>query len=119
MLLQWLGTAAPEIAEQEAERLQEINREMVRGFAALSHIEKAVSVFGSARTPPEHPDYRLATEVARVLGAAGYAVMTGAGPGIMEVWWGKCLARTICPRWSRRRKVSSQAQHTSFRSYSC
>jgi uncharacterized protein (TIGR00730 family) len=84
MLLQWLGTATPEIVEQEAERLQEINRELVRGFAALSHIEKAVSVFGSARTPPEHPDYRLATEVSRVLGAAGYAIITGAGPGIME-----------------------------------
>lgn len=84
MLLQWLGTGRPEIVEQEAERLQEIDREMVRGFAALSHVEKAVSIFGSARTPPDHPDYRLATEVARVLGGAGYSVLTGAGPGIME-----------------------------------
>lgn len=84
MLLQWLGTGRPEIVEQEAERLQEIDREMVRGFAALSHVERAVSIFGSARTPPDHPDYRLATEVARVLGGAGYSVLTGAGPGIME-----------------------------------
>jgi uncharacterized protein (TIGR00730 family) len=84
MLLQWLGAATPAIVEEEGERLQEIDQELVRGFAALSHIERAVSVFGSARTPPEHRDYRLATEVSRALGAAGYAIITGAGPGIME-----------------------------------
>jgi uncharacterized protein (TIGR00730 family) len=83
-LLQRLGAATPEIAAEDGERLEEINRELAAGFAALSHVERAVSVFGSARTPPDHPDYRLATEVARTLGEAGYAIITGAGPGIME-----------------------------------
>jgi uncharacterized protein (TIGR00730 family) len=44
----------------------------------------AVSVFGSARTPPGHPDYELARRTAHLLGEAGYAVITGGGPGIME-----------------------------------
>ncbi len=83
-LLQRLGVATPEIAAEDGERLEEINRELAAGFAALSHVERAVSVFGSARTPPGHRDYRLATEVARTLGEAGYAIITGAGPGIME-----------------------------------
>ena len=83
-LLQRLGAATPEIAAEDGERLEEINRELAAGFAALSHVERAVSVFGSARTPPGHRDYRLATEVARTLGEAGYAIITGAGPGIME-----------------------------------
>jgi len=83
-LLQRLGAATPEIAAADGERLEEINRELAAGFAALSHVDKAVSVFGSARTVAEHRDYRLATEVARTLGEAGYAIITGAGPGIME-----------------------------------
>jgi uncharacterized protein (TIGR00730 family) len=43
-----------------------------------------VSVFGSARTPADHPDYALARDTARRLGDAGFAVITGGGPGIME-----------------------------------
>jgi uncharacterized protein (TIGR00730 family) len=84
LLLQRLGAATAEIAAEDGERLAEINRELARGFAALSHVDRAVSVFGSARTPPGHRDYVLATEVARTLGEAGYAIITGAGPGIME-----------------------------------
>jgi uncharacterized protein (TIGR00730 family) len=84
LLLQRLGAATAEIAAEDGERLAEINRELARGFAALSHLDRAVSVFGSARTLPGHRDYRLATEVARTLGEAGYAIITGAGPGIME-----------------------------------
>ncbi len=75
---------SPPIAAEEGERLQSISREMASGFTALAHVERAVSVFGSARTPAGHPDYVLATAVARVLGAAGYSIITGAGPGIME-----------------------------------
>jgi uncharacterized protein (TIGR00730 family) len=84
LLLQRLGAATAEITTEDGERLAEINRELARGFAALSHLDRAVSVFGSARTPPGHRDYVLATEVARTLGEAGYAIITGAGPGIME-----------------------------------
>jgi uncharacterized protein (TIGR00730 family) len=68
----------------DATRLERINDELAAGFAALEHIGKAVSVFGSARTPPGHPEYELACEAARGLGAAGFAIVTGGGPGIME-----------------------------------
>jgi uncharacterized protein (TIGR00730 family) len=84
LLLRRLGRTAEEAASDDAERLDAIDRELARGFAALAEVERAVSVFGSARTPPGHPDYLLATEVARALGNAGYAIITGAGPGIME-----------------------------------
>jgi hypothetical protein len=58
--------------------------ELAEGFAALSGLERGVSVFGSARTSPEDPDYRLARAVARRLGRDGFAIITGGGPGIME-----------------------------------
>ena len=54
------------------------------GFDALAQVERAVTVFGSARTPPGHPSYELARGAGRALGQAGYAVITGGGPGIME-----------------------------------
>jgi hypothetical protein len=54
------------------------------GFEALGHVGAAVSVFGSARTPPDHPEYLLAEETARLLGKEGLAIITGGGPGIME-----------------------------------
>jgi len=84
LLLRRLGRTAEEAASDDAERVRAVDRELARGFAALAGVERAVSVFGSARTPPGHPDYLLATEVARALGNAGYAIITGAGPGIME-----------------------------------
>jgi uncharacterized protein (TIGR00730 family) len=68
----------------EEERLERIRAELVTGYDALAHLGSAVSVFGSARTPPEHPDYALARATARRLGEAGLAVITGGGPGIME-----------------------------------
>ena len=55
-----------------------------RGFDSLAQVERAVTVFGSARTPREHPDYALVREVGACLGRAGYAVITGGGPGLME-----------------------------------
>jgi uncharacterized protein (TIGR00730 family) len=54
------------------------------GFSALAHVGKAVSIFGSARTPPGHPEYAQAHEFGRALGEAGFAIITGGGPGIME-----------------------------------
>ena len=53
------------------------------GFSALSGIHRAVSVFGSARTPEGSPGYELGREVGRRLGEAGFAVITGGGPGAM------------------------------------
>jgi uncharacterized protein (TIGR00730 family) len=54
------------------------------GFDALSNIGPAVTIFGSARTGPEHPSYELVRSVAAALGHAGYAIITGGGPGLME-----------------------------------
>jgi uncharacterized protein (TIGR00730 family) len=65
-------------------RLGRIGEELRDGFRELSHIGKAVSIFGSARTPREDTMYAAAVEVARELGHHGYAIITGGGPGIME-----------------------------------
>ena len=68
----------------DAQRVLRIQDELRAGFKTLSHIGKAVSIFGSARTPADHPRYQAAREMARTLGHAGYAIITGGGPGIME-----------------------------------
>ena len=65
-------------------RVLRIQSEFVEGFGALAELGPAVSVFGSARTTPDHPTYELATRVGRALVEAGYAVITGGGPGAME-----------------------------------
>ncbi|MBU0730668.1 MAG: TIGR00730 family Rossman fold protein [Proteobacteria bacterium] len=66
-------------------RLFRILSEFVDGFDALSSINRpAVSIFGSARTSADNPYYKLATTVAEGLAEAGYAVITGGGPGIMQ-----------------------------------
>jgi len=65
-------------------RVMRIQSEFVEGFGALAEVGPAVSVFGSARVPADHPDYALGVEVGRRLAEAGYAVITGGGPGIME-----------------------------------
>ncbi|MDA0176291.1 MULTISPECIES: LOG family protein [Flavobacteriaceae] len=58
--------------------------EFVNGFEKMSAIGPSVSIFGSARTKPEHKYYKLAEEVASKIVNAGYGVITGGGPGIME-----------------------------------
>src|SRR5579884_1422253 len=65
-------------------RVARMASELAHGFATLSSIGPAVTVFGSARTPREHPEYDLARDLGGRLGAAGYAVITGGGGGIME-----------------------------------
>jgi uncharacterized protein (TIGR00730 family) len=65
-------------------RVMRIQSEFVEGFGALAHLGPAVSVFGSARTGRDHPDYALAELVGRRLAEAGVAVITGGGPGAME-----------------------------------
>ena len=81
-----LNAESPLIAslESDAARIERVAKELAEGFATLGDICPAVSVFGSARTPPDHPDYELARHTAELLGRAGYAVITGGGPGIME-----------------------------------
>jgi len=68
----------------DAQRLQRIEDELRDGFQALSSMGKAVSIFGSARTPRDHPRYGQARALARRLGHEGFAIITGGGPGIME-----------------------------------
>lgn len=65
-------------------RVLRIQSEFVAGFDALAKLPKAVTVFGSARTPETDENYRLGVELGRKLVAADYAVITGGGPGIME-----------------------------------
>src|SRR5712672_1667777 len=65
-------------------RVMRIMGEFIEGFDTLAPIEKAVTIFGSARIGPDDPHYDAAVETARLLAEAGFAVITGAGPGIME-----------------------------------
>ena len=83
-LLTWLGDEPPRVRAADAERLREIAAEFAMGFDALSGVRRAVTMFGSARTPPTHPYYAMVREVAATLGRAGYAIITGGGPGLME-----------------------------------
>jgi uncharacterized protein (TIGR00730 family) len=83
-LLLWLDHEPPEMRAADADRVRDIAAEFARGFDALAEIGPAVTVFGSARTPPDHPHYALARAVGACLGRAGYAVITGGGPGLME-----------------------------------
>jgi uncharacterized protein (TIGR00730 family) len=68
----------------DADRVARAGRELEAGFAALSDLGPALSIFGSARTPQDHPHARLARETAQALGEAGFGIITGGGPGIME-----------------------------------
>lgn len=65
-------------------RIFRIMSEFVEGFEELSDIRKAVSIFGSSRLKPQNPYYKLAQKSAGVFAKAGYSIITGAGPGIME-----------------------------------
>ena len=65
-------------------RVLRITSEFIEGFDTLASVQKGVTVFGSARTGPDDPQYESAVEVARLLAEAGFAIITGAGPGIME-----------------------------------
>ena len=65
-------------------RVMRIMGEFIEGFDTLAAVDKGVTIFGSARTGPDDPQYQAAEEVARLLAEAGFAVITGAGPGIME-----------------------------------
>jgi len=69
---------------KEAWRVFGIMSEFVSATDRLAQIRPAVSIFGSARTRPDQPYYKLTEEIARLLSDAGFAVISGGGPGIME-----------------------------------
>ena len=70
--------------ETDPWRALRILSEFVEGFDAMAKVGPAITVFGSARTGPDDPDYELARAIGRRLADAGYAVITGGGPGTME-----------------------------------
>ena len=65
-------------------RVFRIMGEFVEGFDELASLNRGISIFGSARSKPNDPDYKAAQETAALLAAEGFAVITGGGPGIME-----------------------------------
>ncbi len=69
---------------RESWKVFQIMAEFVTGFETLSSIEPSVSIFGSARFTPDNPYYGRAVEIAQKLADAGFAVVSGGGPGIME-----------------------------------
>ena len=73
-----------EIKTNDSWAIFKIMGEFVNGYEKLSEIGPCVSIFGSARTPEDHPFYQLAIDISRQLSEAGYGVITGGGPGIME-----------------------------------
>src|SRR3954453_12115381 len=68
----------------DAGRIEVVARELRTGFAALTALGPAVTIFGSPRTPPDAPDYATARLLGRRLGEAGFPIITGGGPGAME-----------------------------------
>ena len=69
---------------RESWKIFQIMAEFVEGFERLARIKPSVSIFGSARTARDHPHYALAEQIARALSDAGFSVVSGGGPGIME-----------------------------------
>jgi hypothetical protein len=75
---------ADEFRHTDTWRVFRIMGEFVEGFDDLATVTRGVAIFGSARTPPDSPFYAAAQETAALLAAAGFSVITGGGPGIME-----------------------------------
>jgi uncharacterized protein (TIGR00730 family) len=73
-----------EISAQSSWRMFKIMAEFVDGFENMDRIGPCVSIYGSARTKPEHKYYKLSEEIAAKLVAEGFGIITGGGPGIME-----------------------------------
>ena len=73
-----------EIKINDSWAIFKIMGEFVNGFEKMSAIGPCVSIFGSARTKPEHPYYQLTVNICKELAEAGYGIITGGGPGIME-----------------------------------
>ncbi|MFP5362061.1 MAG: TIGR00730 family Rossman fold protein [Thermoleophilia bacterium] len=76
------GAVVSEITD--AMRVARMAAELAMGFRELRGVHRGVSVFGSARTPPGSPEYQVGVDLGQRLGEAGFAVITGGGPGAME-----------------------------------
>ncbi len=74
---------SPALTATDPMRIRRMRRELEIGFSTLADVHHGVTVFGSARTHPDDPEYHHAVDVARRLGRAGYAIITGGGSGIM------------------------------------
>lgn len=72
------------LMSRESWKIFQIMAEFVDGFERLSQIQPSVSIFGSARIAPDHPYYALTQDIARRLSDAGFAIVSGGGPGLME-----------------------------------
>ncbi|HEY5545995.1 MAG TPA: TIGR00730 family Rossman fold protein [Gemmatimonadaceae bacterium] len=83
-LLQQPGPSQVDFTKTDPWRVLRIMGEFIEGFDVLASVQKGVSFFGSARTGPDDPMYQAAQETARLLARAGYDIITGAGPGVME-----------------------------------
>ena len=68
----------------ESWKVFQVMGEFVQGFDKMAHVHPAVSVFGSSRTAPDHPYYKLTEQIARELSNSGFSIISGGGPGIME-----------------------------------
>lgn len=78
------SVASETLVARESWRILGIMSEFVEASERLKAIRPAVSIFGSARTPVDHPYYALTEKIARLLSDAGFSVISGGGPGIME-----------------------------------
>ncbi len=78
------GTAPSGLMSRESWKIFQIMSEFVAGFERLAHIQPSVSIFGSSRIRPGHPYYALTEDIGRKLSDAGFAVVSGGGPGLME-----------------------------------
>jgi len=74
----------PDFRRNDAWRVLRITGEVIEGIDSLGDVTRAVAIFGSARTSPDDPYYAAARKTAKLLAQADYAIITGAGPGIME-----------------------------------
>lgn len=79
-----LESPANLMVAKDSWRVFRIMGEFVEGYDELAGLGPAVTIFGSARTPPDHPMYQVCVDTARKLGEAGFAIITGGGPGMME-----------------------------------
>jgi len=77
-------TAESDFLAEDPWRVFRIMAEFVDGFEMMARVPPGISVFGSSRAGPDHPYYRQAEEAGRLIAQAGFSVITGAGPGLME-----------------------------------